>query len=71
LASAVGNRGRPLEYRTAGSSSESISARIAAWSGSRVFQRLLPERLSLEKCVEATVFSDPGFESVAERKHIL
>jgi hypothetical protein len=42
-----------------------------AWSGSRVFQRLLPERLSPEKCVDATVFSDPGFESVAERKHIL
>jgi len=34
----------------------------------RVFQRLLPERPSPEKCVEAYYLQRTRFESIAERK---
>jgi hypothetical protein len=34
----------------------------------RVFQRLLPERPTPERCVEAYYFQRTRFESIAERK---
>jgi hypothetical protein len=34
----------------------------------RVFQRLLPERPTPERCVEAHYLQRPRFESIAERK---
>jgi hypothetical protein len=34
----------------------------------RVFQRLLPERLTPERCVEAHYLQRTGFETIAERK---
>jgi hypothetical protein len=34
----------------------------------RVFQRLLPERLTPERCVEAYYLQRTRFESIAERK---
>jgi len=46
------------------------SASTAAWSGSPggVFQRLLPERPTPERCVEAYYLQRTRFESIAERK---
>jgi hypothetical protein len=38
------------------------------WVPRRVFQRLLPERPTLERCVEAYLLQLPQFESIAERK---
>jgi hypothetical protein len=50
------------------SSSGSRSASTVAWYGCRVFQRLLPERPTPERCVEAYYLQRTRFESIAERK---
>ena len=50
-------------------SSASPSASTKAWSGSPgVFQRLLPERPTPERCVEAYYLQRTRFELIAERK---
>jgi hypothetical protein len=51
-------------------SSASSSASTKAWSGSRgaCFQRLLPERPTPERCVEAYYLQRTRFERVAEGK---
>ena len=38
------------------------------WVARRVFQRLLPERPTPERCVEAYYLQRTRFESIAERK---
>ena len=38
------------------------------WVPRRVFQRLLPERPTLERCVEAYYLQRTRFERIAERK---
>ena len=42
--------------------------RGVVWVPQRVFQRLLPERPTLERCLEAYYLQRTRFESIAERK---
>jgi hypothetical protein len=63
--------GRPLERRAGSGGVRGVE--IGEYRGvvqvsRRVFQRLLPERPTPERCVEAYCLQRPGFESIAERK---
>jgi hypothetical protein len=64
------SRRRALECRTAGGQ---FGVEIGEYHGivrvpRRVFQRLLPERPTPERCVEAYYLQRIRFESIAERK---
>ena len=59
-------RGRPMEHRAAGGGVRRI--RGVVWVPRRVFQRLLPERPTPQRCVEAYYLQRTRFESIAERK---
>jgi hypothetical protein len=63
-------RGCPLECRAAG---RGVRGEIGEYRGvvrvpRRVFQPLLPERPTPERCVEAYYLQRTRFESIAERK---
>src|SRR6267142_6043814 len=63
-------RERPLECREAGSR---VRGEIGEYQGvvrvpRRVFQQLLPDRPTPERCVEAYYLERTRFESIAERK---
>jgi hypothetical protein len=54
--------------RPCSSASSSASTKAWSWSRGRVFQRLLQERPTPERCVEPYYLQRTRFERVAERK---